>query len=107
FSSTTLFRSLPSIWNPRESEPWQDYFRQYPEPVAARALACYAYPYRIVFVAHATAAGSAALDTRHNFTVIHNGLDRRRLVAAGGGLARGAARRGGGDGAGGSAGRVA
>ena len=26
--------------------------------------------------------GSAALDTRHNFTVIHNGLDRRRLVAA-------------------------
>jgi len=84
---------LPSIWNPRESEPWQDYFRQYPEPVAARALACYAYPYRIVFVAHATAAGSAALDTRHNFTVIHNGLDRRRLVAAAAGIERDAARR--------------
>ena len=49
---------------------------------AARALACYAYPYRIVFVAHATADGSAELDTRHNFAVIHNGLDRRRLVAA-------------------------
>ena len=83
---------MPSIWNPRESEPWQDYFRQYPEPVAARALACYAYPYRIVFVAHATAAGSTALDTRHNFTVIHNGLDRRRLVAAATGIDRDAAR---------------
>lgn len=84
---------VPSIWNPRESEPWQEYFRQYPEPVAARALACYAYPYRIVFVAHATAAGSTALDTRHNFTVIHNGLDRRRLVAAAAGIDRDAARR--------------
>ena len=83
---------LPSVWNPRESEPWQDYFRQYPDAVAARALACYAYPYRIVFVAHATAAGSAALDTRHNFTVIHNGLDRRRLVAAAKGMDREAAR---------------
>ncbi len=83
---------LPSIWNPRESEPWQDYFRQYPDAVGGRALACYAYPYRVVFVAHATAAGSAALDTRHNFTVIHNGLDRRRLVAAAKGMDRDAAR---------------
>jgi len=41
-----------------------------------------------VFVAHATAEGSATLDTRHNFTVIHNGLDRRRLLAAGAGLDR-------------------
>ncbi len=84
---------LPSIWNPRESEPWQEYFRQYPDAVALRALRCYAYPYRIVFVAHATAEGSAALDTRHNFTVIHNGLDRRRLVAAAAGLERADARR--------------
>ena len=85
--------ALPSIWNPRESEPWQEYFRQYPDAVAARALACYAYPYRIVFVAHATADRSAALDTRHNFTVIHNGLDRRRLLAAASGIDRAAARR--------------
>ena len=73
---------IASIWNPRESEPWQQYFRQYPEPLAARALGCYRLPYRVIFVAHATAGGSRALDTRHNFTVIHNGLDRRRLVAA-------------------------
>ncbi len=83
----------PSIWNPRESEPWQEYFRQYPDAVALRALRCYAYPYRIVFVAHATAEGSTELDTRHNFTVIHNGLDRRRLVAAAAGLDRTEARR--------------
>ena len=30
----------------------------------------------------------AELDTRQNFTVIHNGLDRRRLVAAAAGLDR-------------------
>ncbi len=83
---------LPSVWNPRESEPWQEYFLQYPTPVAARALACYALPYRVVFVAHATADSSAVLDTRHNFTVIHNGLDRRRVVAAAG-TDRAAARR--------------
>jgi glycosyltransferase involved in cell wall biosynthesis len=91
---------LPSVWNPRESEPWQEYFRQYPEPVAARALACYAYPYRIVFVAHATADRSAALDTQHNFTVIHNGLDRRRVVAASVGIDRAETRRALGIGAG-------
>jgi GT2 family glycosyltransferase/glycosyltransferase involved in cell wall biosynthesis len=83
---------LPSVWNPRESEPWNEYFLQYPDALAARALACYAYPYRIVFVAHATAAGSAAIDTRHNFTVIHNGLDRRRLEAAAASVDRDAAR---------------
>src|SRR6266498_3897110 len=37
---------------------------------------------------HATAERSAELDTRHNFTVIHNGLDRRRITAAAAGLDR-------------------
>jgi glycosyltransferase involved in cell wall biosynthesis len=84
---------VPSVWNPRESEPWREYFRQYPDPVALRALGCYAYPYRVVFVAHATAQGAGELDTRHNFTVIHNGLDRRRLLAAARGVDRAATRR--------------
>ncbi len=79
---------LPSLWNPREGEPWQEYFRQYPDAVAARALACYRLPYRVIFVAEATAAGSAALDTRHNFTVIHDGLERGRVAAAAAGLDR-------------------
>jgi glycosyltransferase involved in cell wall biosynthesis len=83
---------VASLWNPRESEPWQEYFRQYPEPLAARALGCYRLPYRVIFVAHATADGSRALDTRHNFTVVHNGLDRRRLVRAAAGIDRERAR---------------
>ena len=83
---------VPSIWNPRESEPWQQYFRHFPDAVAARALRCYEYPYRVVFVAHATAERSADLDTRHNFTVVHNGLDRRRIVAAAQGIDRARAR---------------
>ena len=84
---------LPSLWNPRESEPWQDYFRTFPDPVAARALGCYRLPYRVIFVADATARASAPLDTRHNFTVIHDGLDRGRFGAAVSGVDRAAARR--------------
>jgi GT2 family glycosyltransferase len=83
---------LPSVWNPRESEPWHSYFRQYPDALAIRALASYAFPYRVVFVAHATAAGSAEIDTRSNFAVVHNGIDRRRLVAAASDVDRAAAR---------------
>jgi O-antigen biosynthesis protein len=83
---------VPAIWNPRESEPWQDYFRQFPDGVAARALGCYEKAYRVVFVAHATAQACAALDTRHNFTVIHNGLDRTRLAAETAGHDRAGAR---------------
>src|SRR5262249_51687424 len=45
---------LPSIWNPRESEPWQTYFDHFAPEIAARALACFRYPYKVVFVADAT-----------------------------------------------------
>jgi GT2 family glycosyltransferase len=70
---------LPSVWNPRESEPWQTYFNFLPPPLAARALECFAFPYRVVFVAEATRAVWAPLESRGNFTVIHNGLDIERL----------------------------
>ena len=68
---------LPSIWNPRESEPWQTYFDHFVPEIAARALACFRYPYKVVFVADATREGFSALDTHHNFTTVHNGLNRR------------------------------
>src|SRR5262249_46270941 len=71
----------PSIWNPRESEPWQTYFEQFGPDVALHALRCFAYPYRVVFVADATRESCAELDTRHNFVTIHNGLDRARFAA--------------------------
>jgi len=70
---------LPTLWNPRESEPWQAYFNFLPAPLAARALHCFEHPYRVIFVAEATRNVFAALDSRGNFSVIHNGLDMARL----------------------------
>jgi len=72
---------LPTVWNPRESEPWQTYFNFLPPPLAARALKCFEYPYRVVFVADATRKVWQPLESRHNFTVIHNGLNLERLHA--------------------------
>lgn len=72
---------LPAIWNPRESEPWETYFNNYGEPIASRALQCFSYPYRVVFVADATRNNFAPLNTTHNFTTIHNGLDRQRFLS--------------------------
>lgn len=82
---------IPSVWNVRESEPWQTYFSHLGE-LAPRALRCFEHPYRVVFVANATRQGFAALETRHNFTVIHNGLDPARVRAAAAGVDRAAVR---------------
>jgi glycosyltransferase involved in cell wall biosynthesis len=71
---------LPSVWNPRESEPWQGYFGYLGAEIAARALKCFSYPYKVVFVADATRESCEALNTRYNFTTIHNGLDRKRFA---------------------------
>jgi GT2 family glycosyltransferase len=68
--------NLPSIWNPRESERWDTYFGYLPEGVTERALCSFRYPYRVVFVSDASRDSYLPLNTRHNFTVIHNGLDR-------------------------------
>jgi glycosyltransferase involved in cell wall biosynthesis len=70
---------VASVWNPRESEPPEQHFRHFGPAVAARALDCFRLPYRVVFVAEATRAVYRPLETAHNFTVIHNGLDRARL----------------------------
>ncbi len=85
--------NLPTIWNPRESEPWQTYFIQFGEQVAVEALRCFAYPYRIVFVSDATRQGCEALNTHNNFTVVHNGLDPTRAAAARDAFPREAGRR--------------
>jgi O-antigen biosynthesis protein len=73
---------IPSIWNPRESEAWQTYFANFGPAIATRALECFAFPYRVIFVAEATRDVYAPLNSRHNFTVIHNGLDITRLHQA-------------------------
>ena len=71
---------LPSIWNPRESEPWQTYFSHFGDQIAAKALQCFAYPYRIVFVADATRSGCASLNSSNNFATIYNGLEPLRAA---------------------------
>jgi glycosyltransferase involved in cell wall biosynthesis len=69
---------LPAIWNVRESEPWQSYFDYLPAKLRPVAYQAFCHPYRVVFVAHATRRAWEALNSRHNFAVIHNGLDLKR-----------------------------
>ncbi len=71
---------LPSLWNPRESEPWQTYFDFMGDDIARKALDCFNHPYKVIFVANATRAGCLPLDRRNNFATIHNGLDVGRLA---------------------------
>jgi GT2 family glycosyltransferase len=73
---------LPSIWNPRESEPWQTYFDFLPREIAHRALRCFGYPYKVIFDSNASRQAWQPLNSHHNFMTIHNGLDRERLDAA-------------------------
>jgi glycosyltransferase involved in cell wall biosynthesis len=70
---------IPSIWNVRESEPWETYFDNFGSEIARLALECFAYPYRVVFVADATCDAYAPLNSQNNFLVVHNGLNLMRL----------------------------
>ena len=83
---------LPSIWTIHESEGWETYFGFLSPLVARRALECFRLPYRVVFVARATHERYADLNGRHNFEVIHNGIDRRPIEEAKRGLPRETAR---------------
>lgn len=69
---------LPSIWNPRESEPWQTYFNHFGNDIALKALKCFLYPYKVVFVSNATRVGCEELNVKNNFMTINNGLEPLR-----------------------------
>jgi len=71
---------VPSVWNPRESEPWQSYFRFLPDPVARQAIGAIGLPSRVVFVAEATRQVWKEFDDGGRFTVIHNSLDLSRFA---------------------------
>ena len=86
--------TIPSVWNIRESEPWQTYFGYLGDDLAARALSCYQKPYRVIFVSNATRAGSEVLNTSNNFSVIRNGINLLRLNESFGELSRCNARSG-------------
>lgn len=83
---------LPSLWNVRESEPWQTYYSYLPDTVACRALECFALPYRVLFVSNASRAVFEPLNSRHNFQVIHDGLDLAQWAQRSGGANRDASR---------------
>lgn len=70
---------VPSIWNIRESESWKSYYNNFPPAVAAQALECFSYPYRVVFVANSTRRRWSPIERMGNFDVIENGLDLKRL----------------------------
>jgi glycosyltransferase involved in cell wall biosynthesis len=71
---------VPSVWNPRESEPWSEYFRFLPAPVAQQAIAAIGLPRRVVFVAESTRAVWKEFEQDANFTVIHNSLHLDRFA---------------------------
>jgi GT2 family glycosyltransferase len=84
---------LPSVWNIRESEPWETYFDYLPPPIATKALQCFEYPYAVVFVSNETRKGFAQLNSANNFCLIHNGLDPARLLESCKGMDRESARK--------------
>ena len=70
---------VPSIWNPRESEPWDSYFKFLSDPVAQKAIAAIGLPRKVVFVADATRAVWNEFEQVANFAVIHNSLNLNRF----------------------------
>lgn len=70
---------VPSVWNPRESEPWDSAFRFLPDPVAQHAIAAIGLPKKVVFVAQATRTVWNTFDVDGRFEVIHNGINLDRF----------------------------
>jgi len=70
---------VSSVWNPRESEPWESYFRFLPNPVAQRAIAAIGLPKKVIFVAEATRKVWGSFDMQGHFEVIHNGINLDRF----------------------------
>jgi GT2 family glycosyltransferase/predicted nucleic acid-binding Zn-ribbon protein len=66
---------LPSIWNPRESDGWRTCFNFLPFELRPLAYECFAKPYNVVFVSNATKKVWRELNGKHNFVVVHDGLD--------------------------------
>ncbi len=65
---------VPSVWNIRESEPWQAFYADLPGELSGKAVSCFADPYRVIFVSHGSAAVFSDLNGRYNFSVVHDGF---------------------------------
>lgn len=65
---------LPSVWCNHESEPWETYYDYLAVPLRAYAYAAFAQAYRVTYVADATRAVWAPVETRGNFEVVRYGI---------------------------------
>jgi glycosyltransferase involved in cell wall biosynthesis len=70
---------LPCIWNPREGESWDEYFKFLPNSVAAQAIAAIGIPKVTIFVAESTRARWGEFESLGTFKVIHNSLNISRF----------------------------
>ena len=66
---------IASVWSVHESDRWQESFNDLPADVAASALACVSYPYRVIFSAKASLQVWSDLDTSRNFGLIRYAHD--------------------------------
>jgi glycosyltransferase involved in cell wall biosynthesis len=65
---------IPCVWVIRESEPPLSHLAALPQFVQDAAETCFAFAYRVVFVAHATKKLFQKRFPGDNFTVVHNAL---------------------------------
>ena len=71
---------VPSIWNIRESEPWDEHFSTLSLKVQKEALRAFGCASKFIFVAEETRRLWTAM-TQGRSQTIHNALDVRRLIA--------------------------
>jgi glycosyltransferase involved in cell wall biosynthesis len=83
---------IPTVWNPRESEPWVSYFDYLAPELRRHAYAGFAQAYAVVFVANSTRNSWAPVDLTNNARVIHNGISVERMTQRMGRWTREAAR---------------
>lgn len=67
---------VPSVWNIRESEPWETYYDGFRSTMRDLAIDTFAIPYRVVFVANSTRRSWTPVDRLGNFVVIQNALPK-------------------------------
>jgi glycosyltransferase involved in cell wall biosynthesis len=65
---------IRSVWNIREGEPWRERLAGRSLKVVRRALACFSYPERVVFVSEASRRNWTSFEATGNFAVIPNAL---------------------------------
>jgi glycosyltransferase involved in cell wall biosynthesis len=65
---------VPSVLNPRESEPWETYFGFLSQRVAQEALKSLALPEQVVFVSEASRVVWSRFDVDDRFVVIRNSI---------------------------------